>query len=72
MVTITPDSSPYFFSQASRMARFDALEDDVAVDVLLVVHLIHDTQEVGTFHLTFFLQQTVCSELSSQYRITFS
>ena len=29
---------------------FDALEDDVAIDVLLVVHLIHDTQEVGTLH----------------------
>ena len=29
---------------------FDPGEDDLPVDVLLVVHLIHDPQEVGTFH----------------------
>jgi adenosine deaminase len=30
----------------------DAREDDLAVDVLLVVHLVHDPEQVGAFHVS--------------------
>ncbi len=50
MVTTTSVSSPYFFCDRQLHRRLDAGEDDLAVDVLLVLHLIHDPQQVGAFH----------------------
>jgi hypothetical protein len=38
------------FLRGQLQGGFDTLEDDIAVDILLVVHLIHDPQQVGTFH----------------------
>ena len=53
MVTMTPDSSPYFFSAASCSAASMPAKMIFAIDVLLVVHLVHDPQQVGTFHVFF-------------------